>query len=144
MHVLREKVIQHIMAGQFDFMCEQTSLVTPFVQSGRVKAIAVTSPKRLALLPGVPTTAEEGLGAVDLGVWHGIYAPKGTPPSAIDKLSAALVVALRDPEVHKRFAEFSAEIATPDRGRPAPLLKLQQAEDVRWAPILEAAAEYAD
>ncbi len=133
-----------IMGGQFDFMCEQTSVALPFIQSGSVKAIAVTSRKRLAQLSQVQSTAEGGLPAVDIGVWHGVYAPKGTPQEAIDKLSAAIVEALRDPEVHKRYTDLGVEIATPEEGKPEPLAKLQQAELARWAPIIKAAAEYAD
>jgi tripartite-type tricarboxylate transporter receptor subunit TctC len=133
-----------IMSGQFDFMCEQTSSTVPFVESGKVKAMAVTSKQRLAQLPNVPTTAESGLPALDIGVWHGVYAPKGTPKEVVDRLSAALSEALRDPMVQKRYAEIGAVIATPEEGQPAPLMKLQQAEAARWAPIIKAAAEYAD
>jgi len=133
-----------IMSGQFDFMCEQTSSTVPFVESGKVKAMAVTSKQRLAQLPDVPTTAESGLPALDIGVWHGVYAPKGTPKEVVDRLSAALSEALRDPMVQKRYAEIGAVIATPEEGQPAPLMKLQQSESARWAPIIKAAAEYAD
>ncbi len=133
-----------IMSGQFDFMCEQTSSTVPFVESGKVKAMAVTSKKRIPQLPDVPTTAESGLAALDIGVWHGVYAPKGTPKEIVDRLSAALAEALRDPNVQKRYAEIGAVIATPEEGQPAPLAKLQQAEAARWAPIIKAAAEYAD
>ncbi|MDM0074445.1 tripartite tricarboxylate transporter substrate-binding protein [Variovorax sp. J2P1-59] len=133
-----------IMSGQFDFMCEQTSSTVPFVESGKVKAMAVTSKKRLAQLPDVPTTAESGLAALDIGVWHGVYAPKGTSKEVVDRLSAALGEALRDPAVQKRYAEIGAVIAAPEEGQPAPLMNLQQAEAARWAPIIKAAAEYAD
>lgn len=133
-----------IMSGQFDFMCEQTSSTVPFVESGRVKAMAVTSKQRLAQLPSVPTTIESGLPALDIGVWHGVYAPKGTPKDIVERLSVAIGVALRDPAVQKRYAEIGAVIATPEEGRPEPLMKLQQSEAARWAPIIKAAAEYAD
>ena len=133
-----------IMGGQFDFMCEQTSVALPFIQSGSVKAMAVTSKKRLPQLPNVPSTVESGLPAVDIGVWHGVYAPKGTPKEVIDKLSAAVAVALRDVEVQKRYSELGVEIAAPEEGQPEPLAKLQQAELARWTPIIKAAAEYAD
>ncbi|MEJ8849781.1 tripartite tricarboxylate transporter substrate-binding protein [Variovorax rhizosphaerae] len=133
-----------IMGGQFDFMCEQTSVALPFIQSGSVKAMAVTSKKRLSQLPNVPSTVEGGLPAVDIGVWHGVYAPKGTPKEVIDKLSGAIAVALRDAEVHKRYADLGVETAPPEDGQPAPLAKLQEAELARWTPIIKAAAEYAD
>jgi len=133
-----------IMSGQFDFMCEQTSSTVPFVESGKVKALAVTSRQRIPQLPQVPTTAESGLPAVDVGVWHGVYAPRGTPREVVDRLSAALGEALRDPAVQKRYLEIGAVIATPEEGAPAPLMKLQQSESARWAPIIKAAAEYAD
>lgn len=133
-----------IMGGQFDFMCEQTSLVLPYILGGKVNAIAVTSKNRLPLLPSVPTTAEGGLPSVDIGVWHGVYAPKGVPQAVIDKLSAAVADALRDPDVKRRFAEFSAEIAAPEEAKPGPLRQLQLADDAKWGPILKAAAEFAD
>lgn len=133
-----------MMGGQFDFMCEQTSSTVPFVESGKVKAMAVTSKKRLAQLPDVPTAIESGLPALDIGVWHGLYTPKGAPKEVIDRLSAALGEALRDPAVHKRYADIGAVIATPAEGTPAPLMKLQLAEAARWAPIIKSAAEYAD
>jgi tripartite-type tricarboxylate transporter receptor subunit TctC len=133
-----------IMSGQFDFMCEQTSSTVPFVESGKVKAMAVTSKKRIAQLPNVPTTAESGLAALDIGVWHGVYAPKGTSKEVVDRLSAALGQALNDPAVQKRYAEIGAVIATADEGKPGPLQKLQQSEAARWAPIIKAGAEYAD
>lgn len=133
-----------MMSGQFDFMCEQTSSTVPFVESGKVKAMAVTSKKRIAQLPNVPTTIESGLAALDIGVWHGVYAPKGTPKDIVDRLSGALGEALRDPAVQKRYAEIGAVIATADEGKPESLMKLQQSEAARWAPIIKAAAEYAD
>jgi tripartite-type tricarboxylate transporter receptor subunit TctC len=133
-----------IMGGQFDFMCEQTSVALPFIQSGSVKPMFVTSKKRLSQLSNVPTSIESGLPEVDMGVWHGVYAPKGTPKEVIDKLSAAITEALRDAEVQKRYVDLGVEISPPQEGQPAPLAKLEAAELARWTPIIKTAAEYAD
>jgi tripartite-type tricarboxylate transporter receptor subunit TctC len=133
-----------LVSGQFDFMCEQVSSSLPFITGNRVRAIAVTSPQPLAVLPGVPTTASSGLGAVDVGVWHGIWAPRGTPAPVIDRLATALNDALRDPEVVKKLTELSAVPAAPADVKPESLRALVQSEMGRWAPIIRAAAEYAD
>lgn len=133
-----------LVSGQFDFMCEQVASSVPFVTSGRVKALAVTAKQPLPVLPGVPTTASGGLPGLDIGVWHGIWAPKGTPAPVVDRLSTALGEALRDADVLKRLAEFSAVPAAPADTRPESLRALTTAEMARWAPIIKAAAEFAD
>lgn len=133
-----------LLSGHFDYMCEQTSVALPYIESGRVKAIATTSKKRLPQLPNVPTSAEGGMPTVDIGVWHGLYAPAGTPKDVVEKLSDALAKALRDPVVQKRYAELGVEIYSSEDAKPGPLARLQQAETTRWAPIIKEAAVYAD
>lgn len=133
-----------IMSGMFDFMCEQSSVVLPFADGGKVKMLAVTTKDRVAQLPNVPTTAESGLPSLTLGVWHGIYVPKGTPTTIINKLSDALAVALRDADVQKRYADLGAKVATGADIKPEALAKLQQSETERWTPIIKANGEYAD
>ena len=95
-----------LLGGQVDFMCDQTTNTTGQIQGGEVKAYAVTTPERLAALPDLPTTAEAGLPDFQVGVWHGLYAPAGTPEDAIAKLTAALQTALQDENVVARFAEL--------------------------------------
>lgn len=133
-----------LISGQIDIMCEQVSSSASFVSTGKVKAYAVTSKQRLPILANVPTFTEAGFPKVDVGVWHGLYAPKGTPKNVIDRLSASLTEALRDAELQRKFNELTAVVATSAEAKPEPLHKLQASEMERWAPIIKAAAEYAD
>ena len=133
-----------LLGGQVDFMCDQTTNTTGQIKAGKIKVYAVTTPKRVASLPDVPTMQESGLPGFDVAVWHGLYAPKGTPKPVIDKLSAALQTALKDPNIKTRFAELGtepvpAEQATPDALRN----KLKSQIDV-WKPIIKKAGVYAD
>jgi tripartite-type tricarboxylate transporter receptor subunit TctC len=95
-----------LLGGQVDIMCDQTTNTTKQILGGTIKAYAVTSPARLPVLPDVPTAIEGGLADFQVGIWHGVYAPKGTPAEATERLSKALQVALKDPNVVARFAEL--------------------------------------
>ena len=110
-----------LLGGQVDFMCDQTTNTTGQIQGGEVKAYAVTSPERLANLPDLPTTAEAGLPDFQLGVWHGLYAPAGTPPEVLAKLNEALKTAVADPNVVERFAELGTAPAAPEEVTPEAL-----------------------
>jgi len=128
-----------LIGGQVDFMCDQTTNTTGQILGGEVKAYAVTSPERLANLPDVPTTAEAGLPDFALGVWHGLYAPAGTPQAALDKLETALQAAVADPTVAERFAELGTAPATAEEATPAALGKLLTEQIALWKPLIEAA-----
>ena len=97
-----------ILGGQVDFMCDQTTNTTGQIKGGKVKVYAVTTPKRVPSLPDVPTAQESGLPGFDLAVWHGLYAPKGTPKAVVDKLNAAVKSALADPSVKARIEATGA------------------------------------
>lgn len=133
-----------LLGGQIDLLCDQTTNTTSHIKAGKVKAYAVTTPARLAALPDVPTTEEIGIQNFQVAVWHGLYGPKGTPPEAIEKLSAALKVALKDPKVIERFAELGTEPVADDRATPEALSAHLAAEIDRWKPIIDAAGVYAD
>ena len=128
-----------LIGGQVDFMCDQTTNTTGQILGGEVKAYAVTSPERLANLPDVPTTAEAGLPDFALGVWHGLYAPAGTPQAALDKLETALQAAVADPTVAERFAELGTAPATAEEATPAALGTLLTEQIALWKPLIEAA-----
>ncbi|HEX3058788.1 MAG TPA: tripartite tricarboxylate transporter substrate-binding protein, partial [Usitatibacter sp.] len=98
-----------ILGGQVNFMCDQTTNTTPQIKGGKVKAYAVTTKQRLKTMPDVPTVDESGLKGFEVTVWHGIWAPHGTPKPIIDKLAKALQAALRDPAIVARFAELGTE-----------------------------------
>jgi tripartite-type tricarboxylate transporter receptor subunit TctC len=133
-----------LMGGQVDFMCDQTTNTTPQIKGGKVKAYAVTTKKRVPSLPDLPTMQESGLKDFEVGIWHGLWAPAGTPKPAIDKLVAALQAALKDPNVISKFAELGTEPVEAARATPAALDAHLKSEIAKWAPIIKKAGIYAD
>ena len=133
-----------LLGGQVDIMCDQTTNTTKQIQGGTIKAYAVTSPARLDVLPDVPTAAEGGLADFQVGIWHGIYAPKGTPSEAVERLSKALQVALKDQNVAARFAELGTAPSSEADATPAALKAKLESEIARWKPVIEAAGQFAD
>jgi len=133
-----------LLGGQVDFMCDQTTNTTAQIKSGKVKVYAVTSRKRVASLPEIPTLDELGLKGFDVGIWHALYAPKGTPKAAIDRLATALQDGLKDGTVRKRFADLGAEAVPLDKANPKALAAHLKAEINKWGPIIKKAGVYAD
>jgi tripartite-type tricarboxylate transporter receptor subunit TctC len=133
-----------LVGGQVDFMCDQTTSTTGQIKGGKVKVYGVTSAKRVASLPDVPTLDEQGLKGADVGIWHGLYAPKGTPKPVIDKLVAAMQAALKDPGVQQKFADLGAVSYAADKQTPQALQAHLKAEIDKWAPIIKKAGVYAD
>ncbi len=133
-----------LLGGQVDFMCDQTTNTTSQIKAGKIKAYAVTTEKRVPSLPDVPTAAEAGLPNFRIGVWHGLYAPKGTPKPVIDKLTEALQVALKDPGVKERFAELGTEPVSAKLATPDALSAHLKSEIDKWAPIIKNAGVFAD
>jgi tripartite-type tricarboxylate transporter receptor subunit TctC len=133
-----------LTAGQVDLMCDQTTNTTAQIKGGAIKAYAVTTPARITSMPDLPTTKEAGLPTVQVAVWHGLYAPKGTPSAVVDKLAQALQTALKDQTVKARFAELGTEPVTQDRATPKALGAWVHSEIERWHPVITAAGQYAD
>jgi len=134
-----------LMGGQVDLLCDQTTQTAPVIQDGkRVKVFGVTTPQRLTSMPNIPTLDEQGLKGFDVKVWHGMYAPKGTPKEVIDRLNKALNVALKDDNVKKRIAELSSDLVTPDKATPESLRKHLEAEVARWNKVITAAGVSAE
>ena len=133
-----------LIGGQVDFMCDQTTSTTGQIKGGKVKVYGVTSPKRVPSLPDVPTLDEQGLKGADVAIWHGLYAPKGTPKNVIDKLVAANQAALKDPAVTAKFTELGAVTFPPDKQTPQALQAHLKAEIDKWGPIIKAAGQFAD
>ena len=133
-----------LLGGTVDFMCDQTTNTTNQIKAGKVKVYGVTSKQRVPSLPDVPTLDELGLKGFEVGIWHGLYAPKGTPKPAIDKLVAALQEAVKDDTVKKRFADLGAEAYPADKATPAALAAHVKAEIDKWGPIIKKAGVYAD
>jgi tripartite-type tricarboxylate transporter receptor subunit TctC len=133
-----------LLGGQVDFMCDQTTNTTSQIKAERVKAYGVTSKKRVASLPNLPTMEEGGIKDFEVTVWHGLYAPKGTPKPVIDALTKALQVALKDATVKQRFADLGSEPVAENRATPAALRAHLKAEIEKWGPIIKKAGVYAD
>jgi tripartite-type tricarboxylate transporter receptor subunit TctC len=133
-----------LLGGQVDFMCDQTTNTTSPIKSGKVKAYAVTAPKRLPSLPDIPTLDESGVRGADVTIWHALYVPKGTPKPVIDKLVSALQTALKDDMVNERFAQLGATTVSSDRQNPQALEKFLKSEIDKWGPIIRKAGQYAD
>jgi tripartite-type tricarboxylate transporter receptor subunit TctC len=133
-----------LLGGQVDVMCDQTTNTTKQIQGGTIKAYAVTSPARLGNLPDIPTAEEAGLPGFQVGIWHGIYAPKGTPAEVTERLSKSLQLALKDPNVVARFAELGTVPSAEAEATPAALKAKLEGEIARWKPVIEAAGQFAD
>ena len=135
-----------LLGGQVDLMCDQTTNTTAQIEGGKVKAFAVTTTKRLTTpaLARLPTLDESGLKGFNVSIWHGLYAPKGTPKAVTDKVNAALRVALKDPEFIKHQEALGAVIMTDARLGGAEHKKFVEAEIAKWGPVIKAAGQYAD
>jgi tripartite-type tricarboxylate transporter receptor subunit TctC len=127
---------QDVVAGTVDFGCNQIVNIAQHVQSGSLKAYAVTSDKRSPMLPDVPTTAESGMPAFKLSVWFGLSAPKGTPKPIIDQLNKALAAALEDEAVVKRFAQLGYDVVPPEQRSQAYFDKFFKDEIALWTKVL--------
>ena len=133
-----------LLGGQVDFMCDQTTNTTSQIKGGSVKVYGVTSKTRVSSLPDVPTMDEAGFKGFEVGIWHGFWAPKGTPKPIIDKLNAALNDALNDAELKKKFADLGTAPEPVERRKPEVLRAHLSAEIAKWAPIIKKAGVYAD
>lgn len=135
-----------LLGGQVDLMCDQTTNTTGQIEAGKIKAFAVTTPKRVTTtaLKNLPTLDESGLKGFNVAIWHGLYAPKGTPKAALDKINAAMRDALKDPEFIKRQEALGAVVITDNRVNPAEHRKWVESEIAKWGPAIRAAGQYAD
>jgi tripartite-type tricarboxylate transporter receptor subunit TctC len=133
-----------LLGSQVDLLCDQTTQTVPLIKDGRVKVYGVTSLNRLSALPNVPTLDEQGLKGFEVKVWHGMYAPKGTPAPVLEKINAALRVAMQDPMVKQRLADLSSDIPPVDKMTPAGLKTHLEAEIAKWGPVIKKAGIYAD
>jgi tripartite-type tricarboxylate transporter receptor subunit TctC len=133
-----------LLGGQVDFMCDQTTNTTSQIKAGKIKVYGVTTKKRVASLPNVPTMDEAGLKGFEVSIWHALYGPKGTPKPVIDKLTKALQEALKDATVKQRFADLGTEPVEEKRATPEALRAHVKAEIDRWGPIIKKAGVYAD
>jgi tripartite-type tricarboxylate transporter receptor subunit TctC len=138
--------LNDLMGGQVDLLCDQTTNTSGQIEGKTVKAYAVTTSKRLTTpaLKNLPTLQESGLKDFNVTIWHGMYAPKGTPAEVTAKLNAALKVALKDPEFIKKQEALGAVVVTDKRTDGAEHKKFVAAEIAKWGPVIQAAGVYAD
>jgi tripartite-type tricarboxylate transporter receptor subunit TctC len=135
-----------LMGGQIDLMCDQSTNTTQQIEGKKVLAYAVTTAKPLttAALKSLPTLQGSGLKDFEVTIWHGLYAPKGTPADVQKKLNDALKVALKDPDFIKKQEALGAVVVSDKRADPADHKKFVAAEIAKWSPVIKAAGVYAD
>ncbi len=133
-----------LLGSQVDLLCDQTTGTTPHIQAKTVKLYGVTTSERIKTLPDTPTLAEQGLKDFQFVVWHGVYAPKGTPAAAVDKFGDAIRAALKDPAVVQRLSDLGGVIPGDDKLSPAGLRDWLELETKRYAPVIQAAGQFAN
>jgi len=133
-----------LLGRQVDFMCDQTTNATNHIKSGKVRAYGVTTKERIASLANIPTLHEAGLPNFEIAIWHGLYAPRGTPQPVIQRLNQALYAALHNSVVRQRFAELGTAPVADSRINPAALRAHLANEIAKWTPIIQQAGVFAD
>ncbi len=133
-----------LVAGTVDLMCDQTTNTTEQIRAGTIRGFAVTTPERVAALPDMPTAAQGGLAGFEVSVWHGLYAPRGTPAPIVERLNRALVAALQDATIARRFADLGTAPVPVARATPQLHREFWQADIAKWRPLIQAAGQFAD
>lgn len=131
--------VQDLIANQIQIMIDQSSNSLPHIRAGKLKVYAVAAKQRTAAAPDIPTTAEAGFPGIEVTIWHGLWAPKGTPREVIDRLNAAAVATLKDPEVRRKLEDLGQDIPTPAQMQPAAFGAFQRAEFAKWKAIIDKA-----
>ncbi|HEX4328560.1 MAG TPA: tripartite tricarboxylate transporter substrate-binding protein [Burkholderiales bacterium] len=133
-----------LQGGQVDLLCDQTTQTTQLIQTKRVKAYGATTAKRISSLPDLPTMAEQGYPQFEVVIWHGVYAPKGTPKPVVDALVKALQAAVKDPGFHSAMDKLGTVAVADADVTPEGLRNHLKAEIDKWTPIIKKAGQYAD
>jgi tripartite-type tricarboxylate transporter receptor subunit TctC len=136
--------LNDLMGNTVDYMTDQIVNVAPQIQGGNIKAFAIATPERSPALPNVPTTKEAGLEGYEVSAWNAVFAPKGTPPDVVKKLSDALMKSLEDENTKKRLLDLGGVLPTASERTPEGLQKLVESEVARWTPVLKAAGATAE
>ncbi|WP_428686517.1 Bug family tripartite tricarboxylate transporter substrate binding protein [Reyranella sp.] len=131
--------VQDLIANQIQVMIDQSSNSLPHVRAGKLKVYAVTARQRTAAAPDIPTTAEAGFPGIEVAIWHGLWAPKGTSKDIVEKLNAAAIKALQDPEIRRKLEDLGQDIPTPEQMKSDAFGTYQKAEFAKWKPIIDKA-----
>ena len=128
-----------LISGQVDLLVIQAAAALPQIQAGTVKVLANLSPRRSPALPDIPTSDESGIPGLYMSGWFGFFGPRGMPKDVVTRLNDAMMKALAEPAVQKRFLELGVDVASREQQTPAGLLAFHQAEIDKWWPIVKAA-----
>jgi len=131
--------LNDLVSGQFDYMVDQAVNVLPQIKSGNIKALGVSTQKRLSQLPDVPSIDEAGLKGYEVTIWNGFFAPKGTPKEIVTKLNQALVATLADDKIKVRLTELAVELPSAEESTPEALRAQLKASIDKWVPAVQAA-----
>jgi tripartite-type tricarboxylate transporter receptor subunit TctC len=134
----------NLVGGQVDLLCDQTTSTIPQIKGDKIKLFGVTTKSRIAALPQSGTLAEQGLKDFEVVVWHGMYAPKGTPKDVVMKVNAAMQTALKDPAVIARMTDLAAEVTSVAKQTPEAHKAFLASEVDKWGKVIKAAGQYAD
>ena len=134
----------NLVGGQVDLLCDQTTQTIPQIKADKVTLFGVTAKNRIGALPNAPTLDEQGLKGFDVTVWHGVYAPKGTPKDVVMKVNSALQTALKDPDVVKRMSDLAADVTPMAKQTPDAHKAWLISEIDKWGKVIKAAGQYAD
>ena len=137
-------VMQDLLAGRIDYMCDTIQTGAAQAKGGGVKAIAVMSPKRVSVIPDLPTTGEQGLAGVEATVWNAFFLPRGTPEPIVRRLNAAVSEMLDDPAMRKKLEDFGLDIVPPEQRSPEYLAKFLPEDIARWGKVIKQAGINAD
>jgi tripartite-type tricarboxylate transporter receptor subunit TctC len=132
-------VMQELIAGRIDYFCDTIQTGATQAKAGTVKGIAVMAPKRVSIIPDLPTTGEQGLAGVEATVWNGFFFPKGTPDAIVRKMNKVMNTMIEDPAIKKRLQELGLEILPTDQRTPEYLAKYLPEEVARWKKVIAAA-----
>jgi len=130
--------MQDLIANQIQVMVDQSSNSLPQVRAGKIRAYAVTAKARSSAAPEIPTAAEAGY-PMEVSIWHGLWAPRGTPPEIVARLNAAAIATFQDPDIRRRMEDLGQDLPTPAEMAPAAFAAFHKDEYARWAKILDAA-----
>lgn len=131
-------VLQDLLAGRIDYMCDTIQTGAARAKSGQAKGLAVMAPKRLSIIPEVPTTGEQGIAGVEATVWNAFFFPKGTPKPIVMKMHAAVQTMLARPDTASKMENFGLDIVPPEQRSPEYLTKLLAEEIERWGKLIRA------